>query len=101
MYDTLTADTDALPQTAPARASGEARLGIGARTLFPFVVVGGAWDVVAHLGVFPPRLFPTLEQVAVTFFNLTISGILPHHALDTMVRLLIGFSIAGVIGVTI
>ncbi len=101
MYDTLTAATDALPHKAPARADGEARWRIIARTLFPFIVVGGAWDVVAHLGIFPPRLFPTLEQVAATFVHLMVTGILPHHAFDTIVRLLIGFAFAGVIGVAV
>ena len=101
MYDTLTAPTDQLSHDAPARAAGPARWRIVARTLFPFVVVGGAWEVVAHLGVFPARLFPPLEQVAATFVHLTVTGILPHHALDTIIRLLAGFALAGVIGVAI
>jgi ABC-type nitrate/sulfonate/bicarbonate transport system permease component len=101
MYDTLTAATDTLSRVAPVRAGGEARWRVIARTLFPFIVVGGAWDVVAHLGIFPERLFPTLEQVAATFVHLTVTGILPHHALDTIIRLLAGFAIAGVVGVAV
>jgi NitT/TauT family transport system permease protein len=98
---TLTAPTDSVAHDAPARAAGEAPWRIVARTLFPFIVVGGAWEVVAHLGIFPARLFPTLEQVAATFVNLTVTGILPHHALDTVIRLLAGFALAGVVGVAI
>jgi NitT/TauT family transport system permease protein len=101
MYDTLTAPTDELSHAAPARADGEPRWRAFARTLFPFAVVGGIWDVIAHLGIFPAQLFPTLEQVAATFVHLTVTGILPHHALDTAVRLLAGFAIAGVVGVAV
>jgi NitT/TauT family transport system permease protein len=69
--------------------------------VFPFLVVGGIWEIVAHLGVFPTRLFPPLEAVAVSFWELTISGILPRHALETVLRLLAGFAIAAVVGVTV
>ena len=60
-----------------------------ARNVFPFVVVGahlgdrGAWA-----GVFPHRLFPPLEKSALAFVELTVSGILPHHAIETVLRLL-------------
>ena len=56
---------------------------------------------VAWTGVFPHRLFPTIEEVALSFYQLTVSGILPHHAIQTVIRLLSGFAIAGVVGVTI
>src|ERR1700682_4026510 len=69
------------------------------RNLFPFVVVGAIWEVVAHPGLFPPRFFPPLEAVAAVFARLTISGVLPHHALDTLARLTAGFALAALIGV--
>ena len=72
-----------------------------ARNALPFIVVGAAWEVTAHLGVFPRRLFPTLEEIAAALWRLTVSGILPHHALDTIVRLLAGFSLAAVVGVAV
>jgi len=81
--------------------AGDARWRVIARTAFPFIVVGGAWEIVAHLGLFPPRLFPPLEAVAATLTRLTIAGILPHHAFDTLVRLLAGFAIAALAGVAI
>src|SRR5512133_1094385 len=72
-----------------------------ARTAFPFLVVAALWEVVAHLGIFPPRLFPPLENVTSTFVRLTAEGILPHHALETLMRLLAGFARAAVFGVVI
>jgi len=72
-----------------------------ARTAFPFIVVGAVWDIVAHLDVFPPRLFPPLEVVASAFIRLAGNGILLHHALDTVIRLFAGFAIAAVAGVVI
>ncbi len=71
------------------------------RNAFPFIVVGALWETVAHLGLFPPRLFPPLEAVAAALVRLTASGTLPHHALDTLARLIAGFALAAVFGVTI
>lgn len=71
------------------------------RNIFPFVVVGGLWEIVAWAGIFPQRLFPPLEQVAVSFYQLTISGILPHHTIETIFRLLSGFALAAVFGTII
>jgi NitT/TauT family transport system permease protein len=87
---------------AAGRSSrGNERWRAVARNIFPFVVVGTIWEIVAWAGVFPHRLFPTLEEVASTFIRLTIAGILPHHAIQTLIRLLTGFTLAGVFGVTI
>jgi ABC-type nitrate/sulfonate/bicarbonate transport system permease component len=59
------------------------------------------WEVAAHLGIFPPRLFPPLEEVASALVRLTASGTLPHHVLDTLLRLFAGFVCAAVAGVLI
>ncbi|HEX5455413.1 MAG TPA: ABC transporter permease [Stellaceae bacterium] len=83
------------PREGPLRR----RLAIVARTVFPFAVVGAIWEAIAHAGIFPIKLFPPLETIAVTFVRLTLSGILPHHTLDTLVRLSLGFAIAAVFGV--
>jgi len=72
-----------------------------AGNLFPFVVVGTLWELIARLEVFPPRLFPPLEDVAAAGARLIASGILPHHAIDTLVRLLTGFGLAAAAGVAI
>ncbi|HXZ21379.1 MAG TPA: ABC transporter permease [Pseudolabrys sp.] len=77
------------------------RLRLIARNIFPFIVIGAIWEIVAWAGVFPHRLFPTLEEIAASFVHLTITGILPHHVIETIIRLLTGFALAGVVGVTI
>jgi len=87
--------------TGGSGAQGGERLRLIWRNIFPFIVVGAIWEVVAWTGVFPRRLFPTLEEVAASFVHLTVTGILPHHALDTLIRLLSGFALAALIGVTL
>lgn len=71
------------------------------RTAFPFIVVAAIWELVAHSGAFPRRLFPPLEEIAATLARLTVEGILPHHAAETLFRLVLGFAIAAVAGVLI
>ena len=68
-------------------------------TIVPFVVVGALWELVAHSGAFPRRLFPPLEEVAATFVRLTAAGILPQHAAETLLRLAAGFAVAATAGV--
>src|SRR5580693_7171578 len=82
-------------------ALGESRWLLMARAAFPFLVVALAWEVTAHLGVFPRRLFPPLEEVASALIRLTASGILPHHVLDTLLRLVAGFALAASVGVAV
>src|SRR5215831_4670023 len=83
---------------SPAREPG---WWVVARIIFPFVVVAGLWEAVAHLGLFPPRLFPPLEAIASTFVRLSLDGVLPHHTLDTLIRLIGGFALAAAAGVAI
>jgi NitT/TauT family transport system permease protein len=71
------------------------------RAAFPFIVVAAIWELVALSGVFPPRLFPPLEEIAATLVRLTAQGILPHHAAETLFRLAFGFAIAAVAGVAV
>jgi NitT/TauT family transport system permease protein len=88
------------PGTPVTHWAGE-RLRAAVRTAFPFLVVGGLWELVARAGIFPRRLFPPLEEVAATFVRLTAEGILPHHAMETVGRLLAGFALAAIAGVVI
>jgi len=85
--------------TAPLE--GEPRWRAIWRNAFPFLVVAVLWEAVARAQIFPPRLFPSLEAIGATFVRLTLSGILPHHVLDTLLRLAAGFVLAGVIGVVL
>ena len=102
LRDAVTAESARSPLAAgaPARGLGD-RLKQAALTAYPFVVVGAIWETVAHLGIFPARLFPPLETVAVTFVQLTVAGILPHHVGETLARLFAGFALAAVAGVVI
>jgi NitT/TauT family transport system permease protein len=91
--------TEAVAYAATPRA--EARWRAIWRNTFPFLVAGAIWETVARAGVFPPRLFPSLEAIAAAFWRLTLNGILPHHALDTLLRLGAGFALAAVAGTVI
>jgi NitT/TauT family transport system permease protein len=87
----------------PARLRGpsgsQARWRALARTALPFLLVGALWEIIAHLGIFPARLFPPLEDVASALVRLTAAGILPRHAAETLLRLLAGFCLAAIVGV--
>ncbi len=69
------------------------------RNAYPFVVVGALWEAIAHLGLLPVQFFPPLEAIAATFARLTANGVLPHHALDTLARLIVGFTLAACAGI--
>jgi ABC-type nitrate/sulfonate/bicarbonate transport system permease component len=110
----LSTTTPGQPSTMQGYGQGSATTGIAAaeavhagrwgsvlRTAFPFLVLATLWEIVARLQVFPARLFPALETIAATFIRLTASGVLPHHVLDTLLRLLAGFALAAVAGVLI
>src|SRR5260370_32166876 len=100
MSDLAPAASPSVVAAASARR-GESRWWAVARTAFPFLVVALAWEVTAHLGIFPRKLFPPLEDVAAALVRLTGDGVLPHHVLDTLLRLLAGFALAAVAGVAI
>lgn len=89
-----------VPAAAAAPVAGR-RWRSAARTAFPFLVVGALWEAFAWAGVFHPRLFPPLEAIASQFVRLTLSGVLPHHAADTVLRLIAGFALAAVVGVAV
>lgn len=95
------ADLTAHPIDMASAPERESRLRVIWRNAFPFIVVFGLWEIVAQAGVFPPKLFPSLVTVAQTFVELTVSGILPHHVFDTVLRLLAGFFLAAIVGVAL
>ncbi len=87
---------------APARAEySEPRWRVIARGAFPFAVAAAIWEVLAHAEIFPARLFPPVEAVVAAFARLTLAGTLPHHTLDTVLRLSGGFVLAAVAGVAV
>src|SRR3972149_1677154 len=100
--DVPTASTRTLAASwSPTVLRDRARWRAAARTAFPFVVVGGLWEIVARMGIFPHRLFPPLEEVASALARLSAAGILPHHAIQTVGRLLAGFVLGAVLGVAV
>ena len=101
MVETAPATSPNAVTAAASLPRGESRALVIARTAFPFLVLALAWEITAHLGVFPPRLFPPLEDVAGALIRLTEAGILPHHVLDTLIRLLAGFALAAIVGVAV
>jgi NitT/TauT family transport system permease protein len=103
MQDAVPAALAHAPASSGASSvrNGDALWRAVVRTAFPFIVVGAIWEGVARSGMFPPKLFPTLETIASAFVRLTVSGVLPHHAIDTVIRLICGFAIAAVVGVVI
>jgi NitT/TauT family transport system permease protein len=100
MADTPPATPADLAVASTASAGGRHLRDI-ARNALPFIVVGALWELVAHLGLFPARLFPPIETVAAALVRLTVSGILPHHAAQTVLRLFAGFALAAVVGVIV
>ena len=92
MQETVSDARSSSPEKAQTRWQA------AARTAWPFLVVGILWEITAHLGHFPPRLFPPLEDVAAALLRLTVAGILPRHAAETLLRLLAGFGLAAIVG---
>jgi NitT/TauT family transport system permease protein len=87
--------------SAPTSQRSSTRWHTLAATALPFVVVGALWEIVAHLDIFPARLFPPLETIAAVFLRLTVSGLLLHHAADTILRLVSGFALAAIVGMAV
>ena len=67
----------------------------------PFILLAIVWEGVARAGVFPPKLFPTLETVASTMVRLLGDGILWANTESTLLRLGWGFLLAAIVGVLI
>jgi NitT/TauT family transport system permease protein len=77
---------------------GQAGLGVMS-TLFPLVVVGIGWEIVARSGLFPDVLFPPVSQVLATAGRLISRGVMQQHLMMTMYRLLAGFVLAATFAV--
>ena len=67
----------------------------------PFLVVAVAWQAFSLFGPFPQKLFPAVETILATFARLVNNGILPIHALHTLLRLILAFLLATLIGVAL
>lgn len=95
--------TVVVPASAPARGSWRfwkplASVAAGAVV---FVIAALAWELVARAGVFPAKLFPTLETIVRAFVRVAGNGTLANSVASTLMRLFFGFLLAGVIGVAL
>lgn len=59
------------------------------------------WEIIARSGVFPAKLFPSLVTVFETFWELLANGIAWANTEGTLVRLVLGFLLAAVVGVVL
>jgi len=72
-----------------------------AQLALPFVVVAILWEGFAIFGPFPPRLFPRISSIVSAFVRLIVTGILPLHAAETLLRLAAGFGLGAVVGLIV
>lgn len=67
----------------------------------PFVVIGCVWELFARAEIFPAKLFPNLEVVFAALLRLIVSGIMWTHTEGTLIRLVLGFLLAAIVGVVL
>jgi NitT/TauT family transport system permease protein len=78
----------------PARRVAEA----ARRWILPIAVIAAIWELVSHFSGINPALFPPIEVVARTFWQLLRNGVLEQNAAGTLWRMFLGWSIAAVAG---
>lgn len=54
-----------------------------------------SWEILSTVGVFPPNLLPAPSAIALTLWNLAVTGELLGHVAITFYRVLLGFSLGG------
>lgn len=71
------------------------------RHLLPWIVpVGGlvVWESLSRVGILPSRVLPAPSSVAQSAWHLTLSGELPRHFWESLVRAAAGMAIGGALG---
>jgi len=69
--------------------------------LLAFLCLAGAWEAFAQHGGFPPKLTPGLAAIFAAFVRIAESGALLQAVTSTLYRLLLGFGLAGAIGLLV
>jgi NitT/TauT family transport system permease protein len=69
------------------------------RAAVTILVAALLYEVVARSGYFPKALLPTLPTVAQALVTTMLDGTMLHHAGSTLYRVLLGFSLAIVVGI--
>jgi NitT/TauT family transport system permease protein len=64
----------------------------------PFLLVA-LWGTVSYSGLVSTEILPTPGQLLRSLYSLTVSGILPVEALISFRRIVVGFTLASIIGV--
>lgn len=59
------------------------------------------WESFARSGAFAPALAPTLSTIGSTFARMVLDGSILRHTLYTLYRVLLGFLLAGAVGLPI
>ena len=65
------------------------------------ILVLATWEAMVRFGDVDPILLPSPSTIAVSFVALLISGELAFHAVNSIARLAIGYSLAAVTGITL
>lgn len=95
------ATTGTVPPAPRPRQRRSIPLASWGLSVLVFVLAAIAWEVVARAGIFPPKLFPTLEKIWVALVRVAENGTLWASIVATLTRLLLGFLLAGVVGVVV
>src|SRR5213592_1623705 len=66
-----------------------------------YLLLLAVWQGIFSLRLVPDYVFPSPSQVAVRLYQLTVEGLLWPSVKATLIRMLIGFSVAAAIGLTI
>jgi NitT/TauT family transport system permease protein len=69
------------------------------RASIALIVTAALYEAVARSGYFPAVLLPSLGTIARTLMSSLLDGTMLHHAGATLYRVLIGFSLAVIVGI--
>ena len=68
----------------------------------PIIIFLAIWEIFARLNLIPGHFFfPPFSAVLTEFWYLTVSGVLGHNFLSSLIRVLIGFSTGSIAGLLI
>jgi NitT/TauT family transport system permease protein len=79
-------------------ASGEGWRSAG-RAAVTILAAAALYEIAARSGYFPKALLPTLPTVGRALVTTMLDGTMLHHAASTLYRVLLGFSLAIVVGI--
>lgn len=77
------------------------RLSSLAEFLFPFIVVGGLWELAVRLQLTGANMLPPPSAILGKMWVLTCRGVLVHHLASSLYRLAIGYSLAVGLGIVV